>query len=186
MPPIPMSVHLAAVFEREALEEAHWGAFCHINYLELTERIRQREYAIANIQFVGNRYIIQTTVKFLREIQLGDIGKQDWLRAMVVESNQRLRLEGVATSETEYTDLDIPANSIDAAVMFHLVIDLLGFVLFMHQQIPSIRILGGIFGYLERLFIVDSLDQDLDKWISRLILVIGFAFFASRAPRCNQ
>ncbi|GKC55746.1 hypothetical protein Tco_1083344, partial [Tanacetum coccineum] len=46
-------------------------------------------------------------------------------------------IEGVATSETEYTDLDIPANSIDAAVMFHLVIDLLGFVLFMHQQIPS-------------------------------------------------
>ncbi|GJU98810.1 hypothetical protein Tco_1328081 [Tanacetum coccineum] len=26
MPPIPMSVHLAAVFEREALEEAHWEA----------------------------------------------------------------------------------------------------------------------------------------------------------------
>nr|GEU65606.1 hypothetical protein [Tanacetum cinerariifolium] len=91
MPLIPMSVHLVAVFEREALEEAHWGAFCHKNYLELTERIRQREYAIANIQFVGNRHIIQIAVTFLREIQLGDIGKQDWFRAMVVESNQRLR-----------------------------------------------------------------------------------------------
>ncbi|GJS72253.1 hypothetical protein Tco_0705094 [Tanacetum coccineum] len=99
MPPIPMSVHLAAVFEREALEEAHWGAFCHRNYLELTERIRQREYAIANIQFVGNRHIIQTAITFLREIQLGDIGKQDWLRAMVVESNQRLRQAEVGVGD---------------------------------------------------------------------------------------
>ncbi|GJT67259.1 zinc finger BED domain-containing protein RICESLEEPER 2 [Tanacetum coccineum] len=68
MPPIPMSVHLDAVFEREALEEAHWGAFCHRNYLELSERIRKRD-----------------------AIQLGDIGKLDWFREMVVESNQRLR-----------------------------------------------------------------------------------------------
>nr|GEY47713.1 hypothetical protein [Tanacetum cinerariifolium] len=90
MPYIPMSVHLAAVFKREALEEAHWGAFCRRNYLELSERIRQRDEVIENIQFVRNRQIIHTVVAFLREIQLGDIGKLDWFRAMVVESNQRL------------------------------------------------------------------------------------------------
>ncbi|GKE17620.1 hypothetical protein Tco_1425197 [Tanacetum coccineum] len=69
MPPIPMSVHLAAVFEREALEEAHWEAFCHRNYLKLSERIRQRD--------VGDpawRY-----------------WEAGWFRAMVVESNQCLR-----------------------------------------------------------------------------------------------
>ncbi|GKB47855.1 hypothetical protein Tco_0898608, partial [Tanacetum coccineum] len=87
MPPISISVHLAVVFEREALEEAHWGDFCHRNYLKLSERIRQRDVVIENIQFVQ---IIHTAVAFLREIQLGDIGKLDWFRAMVVESNQRL------------------------------------------------------------------------------------------------
>ncbi|GJS11225.1 hypothetical protein Tco_0368021 [Tanacetum coccineum] len=90
MPPISMSVHLVVVFEREALEETHWGDFCHRNYLKLSERIRQRDVVIENIQFVGNRQIIHTVVAFLREIQLGDIGKLDWFRAMVVESNQRL------------------------------------------------------------------------------------------------
>nr|GEZ64976.1 hypothetical protein [Tanacetum cinerariifolium] len=91
MPPIPISVHLAAVFEREALEEAHWGAFCHRNYLELSERIRRRDVVTENIQFVGNQQIIHTVVAFLREIQLGDITKLDWLRVMLVESNQCLR-----------------------------------------------------------------------------------------------
>ncbi|GJZ81901.1 hypothetical protein Tco_0646895 [Tanacetum coccineum] len=61
----------------EALEEANWGDSCHRNYLELGERIRQRDVVIENIQFVGNRQIIQTVVAFLREIQLGDIGKLD-------------------------------------------------------------------------------------------------------------
>nr|GEX59144.1 hypothetical protein [Tanacetum cinerariifolium] len=86
MAPIPLRVHLAAVFEREAMEEAHWGAFYRRNIMELTERIRQRDDAIANIQFVGNHHNIQTAVAYLREIQLGDIG-----RAMVVESDHRLR-----------------------------------------------------------------------------------------------
>nr|GEX97008.1 hypothetical protein [Tanacetum cinerariifolium] len=91
MAPIPLRVHLAAVFEREAMEEAHWGAFCRRNSMELIERIRQRDDAIANIQFVGNHHNIQTAVAYLRDIQLGDIGKLDWLRAMVVESDHRLR-----------------------------------------------------------------------------------------------
>nr|GFA42857.1 hypothetical protein [Tanacetum cinerariifolium] len=50
MAPIPLRVHLAAVFEPEAMEEAHWGSFYRRNSMELTERIRQRDDAIANIQ----------------------------------------------------------------------------------------------------------------------------------------
>ncbi|KAF5785082.1 hypothetical protein HanXRQr2_Chr10g0424391 [Helianthus annuus] len=46
--------------------------------------------------------------------------------------------EGGGISEMEFKDLELPADSIDASVMFHLVMDVLGFVLFMHQQIPSI------------------------------------------------
>nr|GEX20627.1 hypothetical protein [Tanacetum cinerariifolium] len=79
-----------AEIEREAMEEAHWGAFCRRNSMKLTERIRQRDDAIANIQFVGNHHNIQTVVAYLREIQLGDIRKLDWCKEMVVESNHRL------------------------------------------------------------------------------------------------
>ncbi|GKG15404.1 hypothetical protein Tco_0357727, partial [Tanacetum coccineum] len=50
-----------------------------------------RDAVIENVQFVGNRQIIHTAMAFLKEIQLGDIRKLDWFRAMVVESNQRLR-----------------------------------------------------------------------------------------------
>ncbi|KAI7755490.1 hypothetical protein M8C21_031664, partial [Ambrosia artemisiifolia] len=46
--------------------------------------------------------------------------------------------EGGGRSEMELTDLDIPVDSIHPSVMFHLLLDVLGFVLFMHQQIPSI------------------------------------------------
>lgn len=46
--------------------------------------------------------------------------------------------ESGSRSEIEFTDLEISSDSIDASVMFHLVIDILGFLLFMHQQIPSI------------------------------------------------
>ncbi|XP_071741319.1 uncharacterized protein [Rutidosis leptorrhynchoides] len=47
-------------------------------------------------------------------------------------------MEGSGSSEMEFADLEISSDSIDGSVMFHLVIDILGFVLFMHQQIPSI------------------------------------------------
>nr|GFA40710.1 hypothetical protein [Tanacetum cinerariifolium] len=90
MAPIPLRIHLATVFEQEAMEEAHWGAFCQRNNMELTERIRQRDDAIANVQFVGNHLNIKIVVTYLREIQLGDIRKLDWFRAMVVESDHRL------------------------------------------------------------------------------------------------
>ncbi|XP_076890510.1 uncharacterized protein LOC143541621 [Bidens hawaiensis] len=50
----------------------------------------------------------------------------------------REAMEGGGRSEMEYTDIETSADSIDACVMFHLVVDLLGFLLFMHHQIPSI------------------------------------------------
>ncbi|GJW18662.1 hypothetical protein Tco_0026098 [Tanacetum coccineum] len=78
------------IFEREAIKEAYWGAFCHTNCMELSERIRQRDDAIANIQFLGNRHNTQSVVAYLRDIQLGDIGKMDWFRAMMVDSHHRL------------------------------------------------------------------------------------------------
>ncbi|KAI3703960.1 hypothetical protein L1987_74159 [Smallanthus sonchifolius] len=43
-------------------------------------------------------------------------------------------MEGGERSEMEFTDLHVAADSIDASVMFHLVMDILGFALFMHQQ----------------------------------------------------
>lgn len=47
-------------------------------------------------------------------------------------------MEGEASSEMEFTNIEIPADSLDTSVIFHIVIDILGFVLFMHQQIPSV------------------------------------------------
>ncbi|XP_010070221.2 uncharacterized protein LOC104457005 [Eucalyptus grandis] len=38
----------------------------------------------------------------------------------------------------EATEIETTADSIDGPLIFHLVADLLGFVLYMHQQIPSI------------------------------------------------
>nr|GFA18423.1 hypothetical protein [Tanacetum cinerariifolium] len=64
------------------MEEAHWGTFCRRNSMELTERFRQRDDAIENIQFVGNHHNIQTVVAYLREIQFGDIRKW-WLNQIV-------------------------------------------------------------------------------------------------------
>ncbi|GJS71893.1 probable ethanolamine kinase [Tanacetum coccineum] len=88
MPPIPISVYLAVVFEREALEEEHWGDFCHRNYLELNERIS--------------------------EIQLGDIGKLDRFRAMVVESNQPLRRNPVKfVRKLTDEEITVVSNSAD-------------------------------------------------------------------------
>ncbi|KAL7582186.1 hypothetical protein Lser_V15G41691 [Lactuca serriola] len=52
--------------------------------------------------------------------------------------NDREPMEGGGSSEMEFADLEVAADSIDASVMFHLVMDILGFVLYMHQQIPSI------------------------------------------------
>ncbi|KAL4558781.1 hypothetical protein LXL04_036983 [Taraxacum kok-saghyz] len=53
-------------------------------------------------------------------------------------ANDREQMEGGGRSEMEFAGLEVAAESIDASVMFHLVMDILGFVLYMHQQIPSI------------------------------------------------
>ncbi|KAK4418263.1 hypothetical protein Salat_2239000 [Sesamum alatum] len=46
--------------------------------------------------------------------------------------------EGEGSSEMEFTNIDTAAESLDSSAIFHLVTDILGFILFMHQQIPSV------------------------------------------------
>ncbi|KAL0371320.1 UNVERIFIED_CONTAM: hypothetical protein Sangu_0450100 [Sesamum angustifolium] len=46
--------------------------------------------------------------------------------------------EGEGSPEMEVTNIDIAAESLDSSAVFHVVIDILGFILFMHQQIPSV------------------------------------------------
>ncbi|KAI3449624.1 hypothetical protein Pfo_006289 [Paulownia fortunei] len=46
--------------------------------------------------------------------------------------------EGEGSSEMEFTNIDTPADSLDSSAIFHVVIDIVGFILFMHQQIPSV------------------------------------------------
>ncbi|GJW86262.1 hypothetical protein Tco_0161602 [Tanacetum coccineum] len=91
MPPIPLCVHLAAVFQHEAMEEQHWGEYCRRNSMELSERMRQRDAVIGALQQTGSREKIVRAVAYLREIQNGDMEKLDWYRAMVTESRHRLR-----------------------------------------------------------------------------------------------
>ncbi|KAI3678935.1 hypothetical protein L6452_38239 [Arctium lappa] len=55
---------------------------------------------------------------------------------MANENRESIEQEG--RSEMEFTDLQIAAESIDVSVMFHVVMEILGFVLFMHQQIPAV------------------------------------------------
>lgn len=45
--------------------------------------------------------------------------------------------EGKGSSEMEFTNIDTAADALDSSAIFHVVTDILGFVLFMHQQIPS-------------------------------------------------
>ncbi|KAL8530656.1 hypothetical protein ACS0TY_007624 [Phlomoides rotata] len=46
--------------------------------------------------------------------------------------------EGKGSSEMEFTNIDTAANVLDSSAIFHVVTDILGFILFMHQQIPSV------------------------------------------------
>ncbi|PIN25846.1 hypothetical protein CDL12_01398 [Handroanthus impetiginosus] len=46
--------------------------------------------------------------------------------------------EGKGSSDMEFTNIDTTADSLDNSAIFHVVTDILGFVLFMHQQIPSV------------------------------------------------
>lgn len=46
-------------------------------------------------------------------------------------------MEGQGRSEIEFTDVETAAESLNRCIIYHVVIDVIGFVLFMHQQIPS-------------------------------------------------
>ncbi|EOX94789.1 F15k9.21, putative isoform 1 [Theobroma cacao] len=46
--------------------------------------------------------------------------------------------EGEGSSEMDLTEIETTAEFLDGSVIFHLVKDAIGFVLYMHQQIPSI------------------------------------------------
>ncbi|KAL6500463.1 hypothetical protein OROHE_025829 [Orobanche hederae] len=46
--------------------------------------------------------------------------------------------EGEGSSEMEFMNIDLAADSLDCSAIFHVVTDVLGFILFMHQQIPSV------------------------------------------------
>ncbi|KAL3849861.1 hypothetical protein ACJIZ3_011743 [Penstemon smallii] len=46
--------------------------------------------------------------------------------------------EGEGSSDMEFTNIDTAAESLDISTVFHVVTDILGFILFMHQQISSV------------------------------------------------
>ncbi|KAK6937521.1 hypothetical protein RJ641_031029 [Dillenia turbinata] len=46
--------------------------------------------------------------------------------------------EWEGSSEMEFTDIDISIDSFDPSIIFHVVKEVIGFVLYMHNQIPSI------------------------------------------------
>ncbi|KAL1816673.1 hypothetical protein ACET3Z_019247 [Daucus carota] len=47
-------------------------------------------------------------------------------------------MEGEGRSEIEFSNVETASESLERCVIYHVVIDVLGFILFMHQQIPSI------------------------------------------------
>ena len=59
-----------------------------------------------------------------------------WIRKVSILDMLNERIDG-GNSEMEFAELDVAAESIDTFVMFHLVMDILGFVLYMHEQIHS-------------------------------------------------
>ncbi|KMT06135.1 hypothetical protein BVRB_7g163060 [Beta vulgaris subsp. vulgaris] len=54
---------------------------------------------------------------------------------MAEDESKRGKLETAAMAEV--TEIEVAPNSINAALIFHLVYDVLAFLLYMHQQIPS-------------------------------------------------
>lgn len=47
-------------------------------------------------------------------------------------------VEGGGSSDLELATIEAAAGSMDGAIVFHVVFDIIGFALFMHQQIPSL------------------------------------------------
>ncbi|GKE50366.1 hypothetical protein Tco_1481624 [Tanacetum coccineum] len=90
MPPILLCVHLAAIFQHKSMEEQHWGEYCRMNCMALSQRMRQRDAMIGALEQTGRREKIVCAVAYIREIHNGDMEKLDWYRAMVTESHHRL------------------------------------------------------------------------------------------------
>ncbi|GJW06977.1 hypothetical protein Tco_1569400 [Tanacetum coccineum] len=82
MPPIPLCIHLATVFQHEAMEEQHWGEYCRRNCMALSERMRQIDAVIGALEQTASREKIVRAVAYLREIQNGDMEKLDWYMTM--------------------------------------------------------------------------------------------------------
>ncbi|XP_022150169.1 uncharacterized protein LOC111018414 [Momordica charantia] len=47
-------------------------------------------------------------------------------------------MEGEGSSEMEYTEIEASADYFDSSILFNIINDVSAFVLFMHQQLPSI------------------------------------------------
>ncbi|XP_023548796.1 uncharacterized protein LOC111807345 isoform X1 [Cucurbita pepo subsp. pepo] len=47
-------------------------------------------------------------------------------------------MEGEGTSEMEYTEIESSADYFDSSILFNIINDVSAFVLYMHQQVPSI------------------------------------------------
>ncbi|KAJ4727490.1 F15k9.21, putative isoform 2 [Melia azedarach] len=47
-------------------------------------------------------------------------------------------MQGEGSLEMEFTDIETSADSLDSSAVFHIIKDVVAFVLYMHQQIPSI------------------------------------------------
>ncbi|XP_027775283.1 uncharacterized protein LOC107029708 isoform X3 [Solanum pennellii] len=47
-------------------------------------------------------------------------------------------MEDKGEGETDFTVIETASDTLDSSIKFHLVTDILGFILFMHQQIPSL------------------------------------------------
>lgn len=52
-------------------------------------------------------------------------------------SVSELNLTKKKKEEMEYTEIETNAVTLDNSVIFHVIKDVIGFVLYMHQQIPS-------------------------------------------------
>lgn len=42
------------------------------------------------------------------------------------------------TSELDFTEIQCASDSLDSSMIFHVIVDIIGFVLYMHEQIPSV------------------------------------------------
>uniref|UniRef100_A0A3Q7I5R1 HORMA domain-containing protein n=1 Tax=Solanum lycopersicum TaxID=4081 RepID=A0A3Q7I5R1_SOLLC len=89
-------------------------------------------------------------------------------------------MEDKGEGETDFTVIETASDTLDSSIKFHLVTDILGFVLFMHQQIPSKREVRMGIRRLDKLMnTISSLRTALQLMITefpaieRVILILG-------------